>query len=218
MPPSPGVLVGLASPPLSWLSRSWRIELVGAYEEWRELERSRKPYVLLAWHDAMLPLLWHHRGTGMTIVVSEAREGRYLAGYARRLGYLEARGSSTRGGVRALVGAIRVLRSGGSVAFTPDGPRGPRRTFKGGILLAAQRGKAPIVPVHADAGAAWRLGSWDRLLIPKPLARVRIAYGTPFRVDLGEGAKGPDPLERARIRAIHELREAVRQAESASTE
>jgi len=204
-----GLIAGIAGPLLSLLARSWRIELVGAASGWRELDRGSRPYVLLAWHEVLLPLLWHHRRRGMTIVVSEGREGRYLAAYARRLGYRESRGSSTRGGVRALVGAIKALRAGGSVAFTPDGPRGPRRSFKGGVLLAAWKGGAPVVAAHAGTDRAWRLGSWDRLLVPKPFARVRIAYGPPFRVEDGSAA-----LKRAEERAIRELAEATRRAEA----
>jgi lysophospholipid acyltransferase (LPLAT)-like uncharacterized protein len=86
------------------------------------------------------------------------------------------------------------------VAFTPDGPRGPRREFKGGVLLAAQRGGGVIMPLHAAADRAWRLDSWDRFLIPKPLARVRIAYGTPFTVGPGE-----EGIALARTRAEAEL-------------
>lgn len=144
--------------------------------------------VYLMWHEALLPLLWHHRGLGIAIVVSAARDGQYLADLAERLGYRTVRGSSHRGGVRALVGATRVLREGGSVAFTPDGPRGPRRVLKPGFLAAAQRTGALVVPVHAAARWARRLGSWDRFLVPLPFARVRIAFGEPFAV--GPGATG----------------------------
>ncbi len=199
------IVGAVAGPLLALLSRTWRIELGGADEECSEMTRKQRPYVLLAWHEAMLPLLWHHRGTGMTIVVSEGREGRYLAAYARRLGYHESRGSSSRGGVRAMLGAVRALRSGRTAAFTPDGPRGPRREFKGGGVLAAQRAGVPVVPVHAHSERAWRAGSWDRLLVPKPFARVRIAYGSIFAVRSGEEALR-EAEERARVelaRAVH---------------
>jgi lysophospholipid acyltransferase (LPLAT)-like uncharacterized protein len=203
------VIAALAGPVISLLARTWRIELAGSYQEWRSLADGHKPYVLLAWHEAMLPLLWHHRKRNMTIVVSEGREGRYLAAYAGRLGFREARGSSSRGGVRALRGAVRALQEGGSAAFTPDGPRGPRREFKRGSLLAAQRGTAPIVSVHAHARSAWRLKSWDRMLIPKPFARVRIAYA-----DIFEIRPGPEALERGEARARQALAQAVQLAEA----
>lgn len=203
-----GIVAAIAGPLVSILARTWRIEFAGSYQDWRSLADGHKPYVLLAWHEAMLPLLWHHRKRGMTIVVSEARDGRYLAAYARRLGFREARGSSSRGGVRAMLGAVKALQGGGSAAFTPDGPRGPRREFKGGGVLAAQRGEAPIVSVHAHSRNAWRLKSWDRMLIPKPFARVRIAYAEVFAV-----AQGPEALEGGEARARTSLARAVELAE-----
>ncbi len=205
LPLAPGLVAGLAGPVLTLLARSWRIETAGE-AGWRALADGGRPYVLLSWHDALLPSLWHHRGRAITIVVSEALDGRYLAAYARRLGYREVWGSSTRGGVKALLGAVKVLQAGGAAAFTPDGPRGPRRVLKDGALLAAQRGGALVVPVHAGASRAWRLRSWDRLLIPRPFARVRIAYGTPFPVDPGEPG-----LAAARSRALQELAHVVRE-------
>ena len=140
----------------------------------------------MLWHDAILPLLWHHRGQGVAIVVSEARDGQYLADLAVSLGYRTVRGSSTRGGARALLGAVRELRAGHPVAFTPDGPRGPRRTLKPGALAAAQRVGGAVIPLHAEASWTWRLNSWDRMAIPKPAARVWITYGHPFDVASGE--------------------------------
>ena len=119
-------------------------------------------------------------------MVSEAREGQYLADFAAGLGYRAVRGSSTRGGARALLGAVRELEAGYAVAFTPDGPLGPRRGLKPGVVAAAQRGRGIIVPLHAQADRAWRLHSWDRFMIPKPAARVRVLYGRPFEVEPGE--------------------------------
>jgi lysophospholipid acyltransferase (LPLAT)-like uncharacterized protein len=71
------------------------------------------------------------------------------------------------------------------VAITPDGPRGPRREVKPGVVRAAQRERAWILPLHAAAERAWRIRSWDRLMIPKPGSRVQVAYGAPFRVAFG---------------------------------
>lgn len=199
----PALAARVLGPVISALARTWRVETVHP-ERWRGLVEAHRPHVFLLWHDALLPLLWWHRGRGVTIVVSEARDGQYLAEYARRLGYGEARGSSSRGGVRALISVVKALRAGGVAAFTPDGPRGPRREFKGGVLLAAQRGGAMVLPLHAAADRAWRLASWDRFLVPKPFARVRIVYGTPFEVGPGEAG-----IAAARIRAEAELAGAV---------
>lgn len=177
------------------LAGSWRIHLVHE-ERWRELYAAKRSHVFLLWHEALLPLLWQHRKQGIAIVVSEAREGQYLSDFAASLGYRSLHGSSSRGGARALLGAVRELQGGRAVAFTPDGPRGPRRELKPGVVAAAQRGDAVIVPLHAEADRAWRLHSWDRFMIPKPLARVWIRYGHPFTVGPGESGL-VEGLERA---------------------
>jgi lysophospholipid acyltransferase (LPLAT)-like uncharacterized protein len=180
------------------LAASWRIRLVHE-ERWRVLHEQGQPVVFLLWHEALLPLLWQHRGQEVAIVVSEARDGQYLSDLAASLGYCTLRGSSTRGGARALLGAVRELQAGRSIAFTPDGPRGPRRELKPGVIAAAQRGGGVIVPIHAEADRAWRLHSWDRFMIPQPLAKVLITYGRPFGVTAGE-AGFAEGLEQAALR------------------
>jgi lysophospholipid acyltransferase (LPLAT)-like uncharacterized protein len=199
---SPGTARGLIGPAMRLLASSWRIRTVHE-ERWRELFHAGRPHVFLLWHEALLPLLWQHRKQGIAIVVSEAREGRYLSDFAASLGYRSLPGSSTRGGARALLGAVRVLQAGHAVAFTPDGPRGPRRELKPGVVAAAQRGGAPIVPLHAEAERVWRLHSWDRFMIPKPASRVWITYGMPFEVAPGEPGFA-EGLERAAA-GLHEV-------------
>jgi lysophospholipid acyltransferase (LPLAT)-like uncharacterized protein len=77
---------------------------------------------------------------------------------------------------------VRALDAGKEIAITPDGPRGPARKFAPGALVAAQRSGRPILPVGVSVDRAWRLRSWDRFMIPKPFARVTIAYGEPEKV------------------------------------
>jgi len=182
---SPRAVRASAIPAVRLLARTWRIRTEHE-ERWRALLTAGRTHVFLLWHEALLPLLWHHRGQNVVIVVSEAREGQYLADLGTVLGYRLVRGSSTRGASRALLGAVRELREGHSVAFTPDGPRGPRRELKPGVVAAAQQAGAMIIPVHAEASRAWRLHSWDRFMIPKLAARVTVRYGRPFEVAAGE--------------------------------
>jgi lysophospholipid acyltransferase (LPLAT)-like uncharacterized protein len=198
---SPGAVRAVAAPAIRLLARSWRMRTVHQ-DRWRALVEAGRPVVFLLWHEVLLPLLWQHRRQGVVIVVSEAREGQYLADLAASLGYLAVRGSSTRGGARALLGAVRELQEGRSVAFTPDGPRGPRRELKAGVVAAAQRGGGVILPIHAEADRGWRLHSWDRFLIPKPGARVTVTYGRPFEV-----APGDAGLARGQEEAIARLEE-----------
>jgi len=195
---SPVAVRPLVAPLVRTLARSWRLRLVHE-ERWRALHEAQRPHVFLLWHEVLLPLLWQHREQGIAIIVSEARDGQYLSDLAGSLGYRAVRGSSTRGGTRALLGAVRELRAGRSIAFTPDGPRGPRRELKPGVIAAAQRGGGVIIPIHAEADRAWRLHSWDRLMIPKPLARVRITYGRPFEVAPGDSGLA-EGLEEAALR------------------
>lgn len=194
-------------PVMSAWCRTWRFRVSGA-EHWDRSQGGSHPAIYVMWHEALLPLLWQRRHLGIAIVVSAARDGQYLADFAARLGYLAVQGSSSRGGVRALVGAIRVLREGGTVGFTPDGPRGPRRELKPGFLAAAQRTGALVYPMHAAARWGRRLTSWDRFLLPYPGARVDVAVGAPFRV-----GEGPEGLATGHLDATAALRAVVHEAE-----
>lgn len=163
------------------LALTWRVRLVGG-EHHRALLASRTPFVFILWHGELLPLLWFHRGQGVSILVSEHRDGEFVAQAARRLGYGLVRGSTSRGGARALLEVASLLKQGTTIGVTPDGPRGPRHRFAPGAIVAAQRAGAPLLPIRASADRAWRLRSWDSFLIPKPFARVAIAYGEAQRV------------------------------------
>jgi hypothetical protein len=163
------------------LARTWRIRVVH-HEPLEALRERRAPLAFAFWHGQMLPLLYQHRDEGVAILISSHRDGEIITRIGHRFGYRSVRGSTSRGGGRALLGLVRELEQGGEVAVTPDGPRGPAERFAPGALIAAQRSGAWIVPVAAAADRAWRLRSWDRFLIPKPFARVTVAYGEPTQV------------------------------------
>jgi lysophospholipid acyltransferase (LPLAT)-like uncharacterized protein len=166
---------------LQLLGRTWRIRVVNG-EYLGDLRRTGRPFIFSLWHGQLLPLLWHHRKQGVRVLISEHRDGELVARTAESLGYGLIRGSSTRGAERALISIVRELQAGNEVAITPDGPRGPATTFAPGALVAAQRSDSFILPVAASADRAWRLRSWDRFMIPKPFARVTVAYATPTKV------------------------------------
>jgi lysophospholipid acyltransferase (LPLAT)-like uncharacterized protein len=163
------------------LATTWRFEIVGR-EHLEGFWPASRPAIWAMWHGHFLPLLWLHRHGGTTLLLSRHRDANPLARIASQYGYRTLRGSSTRGGAFALLGMIRTLRHGHQVAIAADGPRGPRERVKRGAVAAAARSGAPIIPVAVDARPAWRLASWDGLLIPAPWARVRVAYGAPFAV------------------------------------
>jgi lysophospholipid acyltransferase (LPLAT)-like uncharacterized protein len=181
----PRVVEWAARPIARAVASTWRFDHVNR-AAWDALETSGHGFACMLWHEALLPLLWHHRSAKAVIVVSQARDGQYLSDFAVSIGYRLVRGSSTRGALGALLSAARELEGGAIVAMTPDGPRGPRRQMKPGILAAAQRAGVPVLPVHGEADRAWRLSSWDRFAVPKPFARVRVAYGMPLEIGPGE--------------------------------
>jgi lysophospholipid acyltransferase (LPLAT)-like uncharacterized protein len=138
-----------------------------------------QPVLYAVWHGRLLPLGYYHRHQGVAAVISRSADGEYIARLAEGWGFTTIRGSSSRGGSRALRDMVRQARDGRSIAITPDGPRGPRQKIQPGVILAAQRTGLPILPVAAGCNRAWWPGSWDRFCVPKPFSRVLIIYGEP---------------------------------------
>ena len=180
------------------LGMTWRIRLVNDAPMRTAREAGRR-VIFTLWHGELLPLLFHHRDEGIAVVISEHRDGEIIAQIAERLGFSTVRGSTSRGGGRALIGLIRAVQAGHDGAVTPDGPRGPAHVFAPGAVIAAQRTEAPIVPVRAAAVRAWRLKSWDRFLVPKPFATVRIAYGEPVLVDAASPREAAEQAPRFQV-------------------
>jgi len=191
-------IVRLGAWVLRLLASTWRVRTVNG-EQLDEARRSGQRVLFTLWHGELLPLLWHQRGRGVAVVISEHRDGEIIARIAESLGYRTVRGSSSRGASRALLGLTRAIEEGTDGAITPDGPRGPAHVFASGAAVAAQRTGVPIVPIRASASRAWRLKSWDRFLIPKPFARVTVTLGplTPVIADTPRAAAAQsEKLER----------------------
>jgi lysophospholipid acyltransferase (LPLAT)-like uncharacterized protein len=170
---------------LRLLGWTWRIRREND-APWRALKKRGAAWIFSLWHGDLLALTWTHRGLGIVVMVSEHRDGAMIAGVLERLGYETTRGSTTRGGVRALLGLIRALKTGQPGGVTPDGPRGPRHSYQEGILAAARRANAPIVSIGVSVNRAWRLKSWDQFTIPKPFATISFAYSDPMTVAEGD--------------------------------
>jgi lysophospholipid acyltransferase (LPLAT)-like uncharacterized protein len=181
-----------------WLSRigtwviraigvTWRVRIVDAGPVDR-LRHDGQPVALLLWHGQLLPLLYVMRFQSIACLISTHKDGELIAQVARRLGCKLIRGSSSRGADRALLGLVRTLREGFTVAVTPDGPRGPYRSFAPGALVAAHRAQAPVVAFGVHASRAWYMSSWDKFMIPKPFARVTIVFDAPMLVP-GDSAR-----------------------------
>ena len=138
--------------------------------------------ILAFWHGRVLAGLPFFRDRNIVVVTSENFDGEWIARIIGKFGYGTARGSSSRGGARALVQMRRELGDGHSVAFTLDGPRGPVRVAQPGAVWLAGATGHPILPFHLEADRAWTVPSWDRHQIPKPAATIRLAIGEPIYV------------------------------------
>lgn len=169
---------------LRLLGSTWRVRREGSAAFDAMLERG-EPFIVVFWHGEIVPVTWVHRRRGIAPLISRHADGEVIARIVEGLGYRTVRGSTTRGGVRALLETAQRVEEGITVGFTPDGPRGPRHVFAPGALIIAQRTGRPIIALGASASRAWRLRSWDRHLVPKPFATVTIRYSGPEYVRAG---------------------------------
>lgn len=169
---------------LKGLGLTWRVRIIGR-DRLFVRPRGTDPVVFTLWHGQMLPILYAH-GMRCGILISEHRDGEIIARIVEMFGHFAVRGSSSRGGTRALLEAVKQVREGVDMVFTPDGPRGPLHSYAPGPLILAHRAGVPIVTITAHANRSWRLRSWDRFEIPKPFARVTVLYGEPQRVQGGD--------------------------------
>ena len=169
---------GLLAPPLFRAAYS-TLKFETTDESNLEPWKTGEPVVFVSWHGRLLPLLYLFRNRGIVMLVSQHRDGEYLTRLGRGLGYDAVRGSSTRGGHGALRELVRKVRGGNSLAITPDGPRGPKEKLKPGALQVARITNAPLIPIMAGGDSAWWIEGWDRFMVPKPWATIRVAVGAP---------------------------------------
>ena len=201
------LIAGLGAPLLRLLARTWRVETVGS-EHLAGVDGPGTIYAL--WHGRILHGLWYWRDRGIVVVTSENFDGEWIARIIRRFGFGTARGSSSRGGARALRELVRVGRKA-PVAFTVDGPRGPREVVQPGVAWLAATTGHPVVCLHGEADRAWTLRSWDRTQIPKPFSRMVMAV-TVVRMPAAGGDGAVEAARSAIAAALHDAARASRRA------
>ncbi|MFK7895004.1 MAG: lysophospholipid acyltransferase family protein [Myxococcota bacterium] len=200
------------------LGSTWRIEQIGQDPRPTEGQSADEPAAELAafFHESLLPAAWFYRDRGYSAAVSRSRDGDLVGATLRALGYAPpARGSSSRGGSAALLGLLRLLEQGTTVSVLVDGPRGPARISKPGIIALSRMAKRPIQPVAFAARPALRLRSWDQSLIPLPFARVVCAYGEPHKPTDEAATPAEGDIEAAGALALDESLLALRDAAEA---
>lgn len=184
------------------LGMTWRLRLEGP-DHRHTTHESGQGLVLAIWHGELLPLIWYHRNQDIAALISSHADGEIIARIVRSLGYRPIRGSTSRGGARALMEAVGELRRGRDVAFTTDGPRGPRRVSAPGAGVAAAKAGVGVLPMGALVTRAWMFRSWDRFMLPKPFATITVRYAEVIRPAGGsalDGERMVGEIDRALLR------------------
>jgi lysophospholipid acyltransferase (LPLAT)-like uncharacterized protein len=144
------------------------------------LIQEKTPFVLAFWHGRMLyalHLAHMYRQVRATVMVSRSQDGEFISQVSKRFGVHPTRGSTSRGGSRAMLQMVRRVQEGYVACMTPDGPRGPRYRVQPGVITVAQKTGAPILPLAYDAEWKKVFQSWDRFVMPLPFSRIVVVYG-----------------------------------------
>jgi lysophospholipid acyltransferase (LPLAT)-like uncharacterized protein len=162
----------------------WFIRLIGptlrvcvSREEGAQETIDQRPLIASFWHTCLIPATYICGNLGVRVMSSNSYDGEYMGRIIRKFGFVAVKGSSSRNAVRALLGLRRALQEGWTVAFTLDGPRGPRFKVKPGPVALARSSGVPMTMFHMGVDKAWTLNTWDRLMIPKPFSRVLVRFG-----------------------------------------
>lgn len=175
-------LVSWLGPGIIWLlGKTLRITWQGL-EKLEEVRKKGETVLYAFWHGRLLILTYSYRWQKVHVLISQHRDGEFIARTIQRLGFVPVRGSTTRGGTQAIFQMISKIQDGYDIAITPDGPKGPRYKVQPGVIYIAQRSGLPIMPISSSAQKAWRLKSWDKFLIPRPFSKTVIILGKPIYV------------------------------------
>ncbi|HAM39047.1 MAG: hypothetical protein A2474_00905 [Elusimicrobia bacterium RIFOXYC2_FULL_34_12] len=150
--------------------------------EYEELRKNKKPIIYAFWHGRQIFLVWSHKHEGVSVLISKSKDGELIAKITEKFGYRSIRGSTSKGGVESLFFLIEVAKKGNSVAFTPDGPRGPQKTVQPGVIITAQKSGLPIIPVACSIKRKYIIRHWDEFHIPFPFNKISVCHGKPIYV------------------------------------
>jgi lysophospholipid acyltransferase (LPLAT)-like uncharacterized protein len=148
------------------------IRFAVSFEEGSPQSLAERPFVYSFWHNSMIAAMYWCRDLEVRVMSSDSFDGEYTGRIMQKFGFVKVRGSSSKGAVRALLGMRRELEEGWTVAFTIDGPKGPRYVAKPGPVALSRSTGAPMVAFHIALDRAWVLGTWDGCMVPKPFCRA----------------------------------------------
>ncbi|TGK33799.1 DUF374 domain-containing protein [Leptospira gomenensis] len=152
-------------------------------ESLQRIRREKKPYILSIWHTNVLYSPYLNRNAGAAVLISESKDGDFINEVVHRFGNYSIRGSSSKGGSKALKALFQHLKKNLPAAITPDGPRGPAFVVQPGLIACAQVSQIPIIPFHYECTRQWIAErAWDKHRIPKPFTTFVVSYGEPIYV------------------------------------
>ena len=174
-------IAGLGYPLINALGHTLRWRVEGLQHLEAILASGRQP-VMAFWHGRILPATYYFRRRGIVVITSENFDGEWIARIIERFGYGTARGSTSRGGKKAMLQLVRDMKTGRAAGFTLDGPRGPARVAQAGAVWLASATGNPVLPFHFEASSHWSLRSWDSTQIPKPFSTIALVVGEPLEI------------------------------------
>jgi len=177
----PAVLARVAGVSIALLRSTLRIER-RHFERYAEVRARGVPILFSLWHGRMFVPIQVHRNEGIVTMASRSADGEIIALWLARNGYRPVRGSSTRGGSEALRAMVREVRAGRNAALTVDGPTGPPRVVRPGVVELARLTGAWILPMSYASSRPRFLASWDRYLVPMPFSRNVVVWGEAFAI------------------------------------
>lgn len=177
-------LVPLVVAPLYYLySLTWRLRITGDTDSLRRFIHSKKreAVVFAHWHGDELVLLPFYSYRRLAVLSSLSKDGTIMAKILKILGYEVFRGSSSRGGARALLSLIQKVKEGSQASLAVDGPKGPIYEVKPGIIELAMRSRKPIVVCRVFAKNVWYIPrAWNKSYVPKPFSKVEVYFSAPL--------------------------------------
>ncbi|MCS6873161.1 MAG: lysophospholipid acyltransferase family protein [Pyrinomonadaceae bacterium] len=192
---------------ISFIGKTLNFETEGE-NHLKEIKQKGKLPIYAFWHNRIFASTYFFRNQKIVVMTSQSFDGEYIARFIQRFGYGAVRGSSTRGGITALAKMIKLMKQGFPMAFTVDGPKGPKYVAKMGACLLAKKTQNPILPFLIECENFWQIRStWDELQIPKPFSRAKVFFAKPIEV---EADAEDEKLEEKRLELQGSLDELVK--------
>ena len=166
------------------LNLTYRFKFIGLEHKYNaKATHPQKTFIFASWHQHLISAIFSHIGEQFTMVISESKDGELVAVTCEKFGHRPARGSSTRGGKKALMEIVRNMKMGYPGAITVDGPKGPPHIVKPGVIEVARICKCAILPFSFSVDKSWVIKkSWDQFIIPKPFSKIIVVIGEPIYI------------------------------------